>query len=218
MFHPSHDTRIFGDLEMGALQEVWLEREELGQPIRDMAIYEKCLGGLNATLKHITIAEYFTPMPRWITPPLNSRPRLTYQDMAGVLGSAQHLTSLYLCPRVFLHPLVLDKMATGELLPLLEKLGVSSVSGWDVIWMIQRKNIASALPQCGTSSDSAFVVRTVRPVALSYLCFYSVGGLVENDKEKLEEAIRALGLLDGYSIRHIDTTGEEPQPPTSLSS
>jgi len=215
MFQPSQDTRIFGGLEMRVLDELWLEREELGKPNRDMAIYERFLGGLNATLKHITIAEYFIPMPRWLTPRFSRwpGPQLTYQDMDGVLRSAHHLTSLYLCPWVFIHPLVLEKMATGEVLPLLEKLGVSSVSGWDVIWMVQRKNIASGLPQCGASSDSALsVVRTARPVALNYLSFYAVGsGLAKGDIQKLEEAIRALCLIDGYSIRH----SSEPQPTSS---
>ena len=186
---------------MRALEELWLEREELGQPIRDMVIYERFLGGLNTTLKHITIDEYFPSISRWSAPPLNHRARLMYQDVDGVFCSARNLTSLYLCPKVFIHPLVLEKMATGELLPFLEKLGVSSVSGWDIIWMVQEKNIVSALPQCGPSSDSASpVARTVvRPVALNYLCFCAVGcGLGE-----LEEAIRALRLADGYSIQHI---------------
>ena len=197
MFQPSEDARIFGNLEMRALEELWLEREELGQPIRDMVIYERFLSGLNATLKHITIAEYPASIPRWFTPPLNRTPGLTYQDMDGVFRSARNLTSLYLCPKVFIHPLVLEKMATGELLPLLERLGVSSVSGWDIIWMVQKKNIASALPQCGPSASSSVARTVIRPVALNYLCFCAVGcGLGE-----LEGAIRALRLADGYSIQ-----------------
>jgi len=218
LFQPSQDTRVFGNLEMHDLEELWFEREELRQPIRDMAIYERFLGGLNATLKHITIAEYLTPTPRWFTPRLDCKPRFTYQDMDGVLRLARNLTSLYLCPKVFLHPLVLEKMATGELLPVLAKLGVSSISGWDIIWMIQRKNTASALPRCGPSSYLASLVeRTAHPVALDYLCICTMEYELGNDNiQKLEEAIRALRLLNGYSIRHIDNTTQGAHPLHSI--
>jgi hypothetical protein len=190
---------------MPVLEELWLEREEVGRPIRDMAIYERFLGGLSAPLKHVTIAEHFIPMSRWFIPRLNRTSRLTYQDMEGVLRSARNLTSLYLCPGVFIHPLILEKMATGELLPLLEKLGVSSLSGWEVIWMVQRKNTASGLPHCGPSSHLASTeLRTAPPVALDYLWLCTMGhGSDEGDTKKLEEAITALRLLNGYSIRHV---------------
>jgi hypothetical protein len=83
----------------------------------------------------------------------------------------QNLTSSFLCPGVFMNPLVLVKMASGELLPFLEKLEVSSVNGWDIILMVGRKNFTSTFPECGSSSGS--VAR--RPVALKYLGLLVIG-------------------------------------------
>ena len=66
-----------------------------------------------------------------------------YQDVDGTLGTLQNLTSLSLCPSVFMNLLALDKLASGELLPFLEKLKVSSIKGWDIILMVGGKNFAS---------------------------------------------------------------------------
>ena len=66
-----------------------------------------------------------------------------YQDVDGALGTLQNLTSLSLCPSVFMNLLALDKLASGELLPFLEKLKVSSIKGWDIILMVGGKNFAS---------------------------------------------------------------------------
>ena len=100
---PTHDTCISRNLGMPSLEEIWLERE-VGQSIRDMTLYETLLARLNAPLKHITIEEHSFPMT-WFLPRLQLTLRMIYQELDGVFRSAQHLTSLYLCPGVFMDPI-----------------------------------------------------------------------------------------------------------------
>ena len=204
LLQPSQDARIFGSLYIPLLEVLWVERDEPGQAIRDMTIYETLLAGVNANIKCLTIAEYTIPMARqWFIPWLNRSPRMTYQRLDGVLRSCNSLTALFFCPGIFIHPLVIEKIASGEFLPLLEQLGVNSVRGWDIIWMVQRKNFASTFPDSGPSSSP--VVRSLRPVALTYLRLFTMGcGLSAADVQKLEDAAMALDLARGYTMRHID--------------
>jgi hypothetical protein len=100
-----------------------------------------------------------------------------------------------------MHPLVLDKVASGEFLPFLEKLAVSSVSGWEVVWMVQKRNLAS---MSGPSSAS-LVAPMARPVALNYLGLFVMGcGLDEGSVQELEYGVGALLLPCGYFFRYID--------------
>lgn len=203
LFQPSQDARIFGSLHIPLLEDLWVEREELGQVIRDMTIYETLFAGLEANITHVTIAEHTIPMTKWFIPRLNRSPRMTYQRLEGVLRLCDTLTSLFLCPGVFVQPLILGNIATGEFLPLLEQLGISSIEGWDIIWMVQRKNFALTFPDAGPSSSPT--TRSTRPVALIYLRLWTLGrGLSEADKQKLEDAATALGLAGGYTLLHID--------------
>ena len=151
LVRPSRDTRIFSKLEMSSLNELWMEREELGRAIRGTRIYEPLLANSSATLKRLIISEYSIPQSYCYIPRLNRSSRLVYQDMDGALRTLQNLTSLSLCPGVFVNPLVLDKLASGELLPFLEKLEVSSVKGWNIILMVGRKNFASTFLEYGSS-------------------------------------------------------------------
>jgi len=126
-----------------------------------------------------------------------------YQRLDGVLHSCNHLTSLFLCPGIFVHPLILDKLSTGEFLPRLEEFGVSSVHGWDIIWMVQKKNFASRFPDSGPSSLPA--ARSTCPVVLNYLHLSAMGcGLAKVDTQKLEDARTALDVASGYIIQGID--------------
>ncbi|KIM49940.1 hypothetical protein M413DRAFT_22049 [Hebeloma cylindrosporum] len=203
LVHPSRDVRMFSSLHIPFLEELRVDRVEFGNAIRDMDIYETFFTAVNASLQHVTIAEYSFPHNGCFVPRLNNSPRMIYQRLDGVLGSCPHLTSLFLYRGVFIHPFVLDKLATGELLPLLEQLGVSSVHGWDIIWMVQRKNFISMIPEAGPSSLTA--PRVIRPVALEYLRLSIIGpGLTEDDAQKLEDAVMALDLARGYVIRLID--------------
>jgi len=205
LVQPSQNTRvfrkIFRNLEMPSLNELWVEREELGRGIRNMKIYEPLLANLSATLKHLTISEHSIPQSVCYIPRLNGSFQLLYQDVGGALHKSQNLTSLSLCPGVFMDPLVLDELASGELLPLLEKLEVSSVTGWDIILMVGRKNFTSTLLECGSSSGST----ARRPVALKYLSIIIIGyGSDKSEKQKLDDAAMALCLVCGYAIRHMD--------------
>jgi len=201
LVEPSLDARIFASLHIPLLEELEVERDEVGQAIRDMTIYETLLAGMNANIKRVTIAEYAIPTTRWSLPRLNHR--MMYQRLDGVLRSCDHLTSFFLCPGIFIHPLVLDKLSTGEFLPRLEEFGVSSVHGWDIIWMVQRKNFASTFPDSGPSSSPA--ARSTRPVALNYLHLSTMGcRLTKSDTQKLEDAATALDLASGYIIKGID--------------
>jgi hypothetical protein len=208
LFEPSQDARLFGSLHIPLLEALWLERDEPEQAIRDMAIYETLLAGVNANIKHVTIAEHHIPMTRWFIPWLILRKGMTYQHLDGVFRLCGQLTTLFLCSGIFIQPLVLDKMATGEFLPLLEQLGVNSIHGWDIIWMVQRRNVASTFPgDSGPSSSPA--ARSLRPVALTYLRLFTMGGgLSAADAQALEDAATALDLALGYSMRHIDNAVE----------
>jgi hypothetical protein len=207
LIEPSLDARIFGNLEMPVLQDLLVERGELGRVIRDMTIYETFI--FNATIKHLTIAEYSLSMTEWLIPRFNHSPRLTYQKMDSILRLTPNLTTLYLCPGVFMSSLVLKNLATGEFLPVLEKLAVSSATGWDIIYMVRRKNLVSTVPRSGPSGPS------VLPVAFKHLrlCIMRYG-LDEEEKVKLEGALNALRLLCGYSFRHVDIPRRESQPTT----
>lgn len=207
LFQPSEDARIFESLHIPLLEVLWVEREEeAGHAIRDMTIYETLLAGLNGNIKHLTIAENAIPMTWWFIPRLIRSSRITYQHLDGTFRLCNTLTSLFLCAGVFIEPLVVEKIATGEFLPLLEQLGVNSVHGWDIIWMVQKKNFASTFPDSGPSLSPA--VRSIRPVALIYLRLCTMGGgLSEADKQELEDAATALHLACGYLMRHIDITG-----------
>jgi len=210
LVQPSQNTpvfrKIFRNLEMPSLNELWVEREELGHGIRNMKIYEPLLANLSATLKRLTISEHSIPQSNCYIPRLNQSFQPLYQDVGGALHKSQNLTSLSLCPGMFVNPLVLDELASGELLPLLEKLKVSSVKGWDVVLMVGRKNFASTLPECGSSSGS--VAR--RPVALKYLSIIVIGyGSDKSEKQKLDDAAMALCLVCGYAIRYMDIPKRE---------
>ena len=210
LVQPSRKTRtfrkIFTKLEMPSLNELWVEREELGDGIRNTRIYEPLLTNLSATLERLTISEHSIPQSGCYIPGPNRSSRLLYQDVEGALQKSQNLTSLSLSPGVFLNPLVLDKLASGELLPFLEKLEVSSVKGWDTILMVGRKNFVSTFPECGSSSGS--VPR--RPVALKYLSILVIGyGLDKSEKQKLDDAAMVLCLVCGYAIRHMDIPEQE---------
>jgi len=203
LVEPSQDLRLFESLDIPFLEELWVEREEVGRARRDMMIYETLIRSMNANIKHVTIGEYSIPTTRWFIPRLNRSPRITYQHLDGVFRSCCHLTSLFLYPGVFVEPLVLEKMATGEFLPLLEQLGISSVKGWDIIWMVEKKNFLSTFPDSGPSSSPA--IRSTRPVALGYLRLSVMGcGFDENDIQKLADAASALDLVRGYVIRPTD--------------
>ena len=203
LFEPSQDARIFGSLHIPLLEVLRVERNEPGQAIRDMTIYETLLAGMDANIKHVTIAEFAIPMTNWFIPRLIRSQRMTYQLLDGVFRSCGQLTTLFLGPGIFIHPLVVEKMATGEFLPLLEQLGVNSVHGWDIIWMVQKRNFASTFPDSGPSSSPA--ARSLRPVALIYLRLFTMGcGLSVADAQKLEDAATALDLACGYTMRHID--------------
>ena len=210
LVQPSRAMRIFrkffSKLEMPTLNELWVEREELGHAIRNTRIYEPLLANLSATLKRLTISEHTIPQSSCYIPRLDQISRLLYQDVEGALHTSQNLTSLSLCPGVFVNPLVLDKLASGELLPFLEKLEVSSVKGWDIILMVGRKNFASTFPECGSSSGSV----ATRPVALKYLSIFVIGyGSDKIEEQKLDSAAMALCLVCGYAIRYIDITKQE---------
>ena len=212
LIHPSRDTRIFRKLRMPSLEELWLEREEVGQSIRDMSLYKTLLAKLNAPLKHVTFSEHYSPTSTttWYFPRLNCTQRLIYQHLDRVLRPAHNLTSLYLCPGVFIHPLVLGRLASGELLPFLERLAVSSVSGWDILWMVRERNLASTRPESGPSSNSTSLVTPVaRPVALNYLdLFVMMCGLNEDYVQKYKDALDALLLPCGYLFRYIPIPGQ----------
>jgi len=136
-----------------------------------MDLYETLFSRLNAPLKHLTIGEHSFPMTTWVSPRVHLSPWLVYQGLDGVFRSAPKLTSLYLCPGVFMDPLVLEHLESGELLPLLEKLGVSSVSGWDIVWMVKGRNLASTRPE----SSNLLVAPMAPPVALNYLELFVMG-------------------------------------------
>lgn len=213
LVEPSLDARIFASLHIPLLEELGVERDEVGQPIRDMSFYETLLAGVNANIKRVTISEHAIPTTRWFLPRLNRgapsqlNRGMTYQRLDGVLRSCEHLASLFLCPGIFIQPLILDGLATGEFLPRLEQFGVSSVYGWDIIWMVQRKNFASTFPNSGPSSLPP--ARSTRPVALNYLHLSIMGcGLAKADAQKLEDATTALDLAHGYIIQDIDIGDE----------
>ena len=207
LFEPSQDVRMFRSLHIPLLEVLWVERDKPGQAIRDMTIYETLLAGVDANIKHVTIAEYPIPITSWFIPRLVRSQRMTYQRLDGVFCSCDHLTTLFLGPGIFIHPLIVNKMATGEFLPLLEQLGVNSVHGWDIIWMVQRRNFAVTFPDSGPSSSPA--VRSLCPVALTYLRLFTMGGgLSTADARKLEDAVTALNLACGYTMRHIDIAVE----------
>jgi len=204
LVQPSRDMRIFhkifSKLEMPSLNELWVEREELGHAIRDTRIYEPLLTNLSATLERLTISEHSIPQSGCYIPRLKRSSRLTYQNVDGALRTSQNLTSLSLCPGVFVNPLVLSKMASGELLPFLERLQVSSVNGWDIIFMVGTKNFASTFPEYASSSSAV-----TRPVALKYLSLVVIGyGSDETEEQELDDAAMALCMLCGYAIRHMD--------------
>jgi hypothetical protein len=202
---PSLDARMFASLHIPLLEELEVERDEVGQTIRDMTIYETLLAGANANIKRVTISEHAIPTTRWFLPWLNRQ--IMHQRLDGVLRSCDHLTSLFLCPGVFIHRLMLDKLATGEFIPRLEEFGVSSVYGWDIIWMVQRKNLASTFPDSGPSLSPA--ARPTRPVALNYLHLSTMGcGPAKANAQELEDAATALDLARGYMIQHIDIGDE----------
>lgn len=202
------DMRMFRDLEMPGLKALWVEREELEHATTawNMTIYEPLLANLRATLNHLTIAEYSILPSDWYIPRLNRIPQLRYQDIDGALRTSQSLTSLFLLPGVFVTPLVLEGLASGELLPFLEKLGVSSVRGWDIVNMVLRKNLASTLPHSGPLFSSA----VTRPVALNYLHLFVIG-YAGSDISELDDAARALHLVCGYVIRHAHGIGIVPR-------
>ena len=85
LVRPSRDTRIFSKLEMSSLNELWMEREELGRAIRGTRIYEPLLANSSATLKRLIISEYSIPQSYCYIPRLNRSSRLVYQDMDGAL-------------------------------------------------------------------------------------------------------------------------------------
>ena len=210
LIRPSRDTRIFRKLRMPSLEELWLEREEVGQSIRDMSLYKTLLAKLNAPLKHITFSENFSPTTTWNLPPVDRTQRLIYQQLDRVLRPAHNLTSLYLCPGVFMHPLVLERLASGELLPFLEKLAVSSISGWDILWMVRERNLASTRPESGPSSSNStsLVAPVARPIALNYLdLFVMTCGLDGGSIQKYKDALEALLLPCGYLFRYIQIPG-----------
>jgi len=211
LIRPGRDTRIFSKLRMPSLQELWLEREEVGQSMRDMTLYETLLAWLNAPLKHITIAEHSLPTTTWFLPRLEHTPRLMYQRLDDVFRSAHNLTTLYLYPGVFMPPLILEKVASGDSLPFLEKLAVSSVSGYDIVWMVQERNLTSTRPESGPSSDSgSLLTPMVRPVPLNYLDLVIMGcGLDEGSIQKVEDAVGALLLPCGYLFRYVHIHGRE---------
>lgn len=204
---PGRDTRIFSKLRMPSLQELWLEREEVGQSMRDMALYETLLTRLNAPLKHITIAEYSIPTTTYFLPRLDCTGQLMYQRLDGVFLSAHNLTTLYLYPGVFMPPLVLEKVASGIFLPFLEKIAVSSVSGYDIVWMAQERNLASTRPESSSNSGS-LLAPMVHPVPLNYLDLVVMGGgLDEGSVQRLQDAVRALLLPCGYLFRYVHIRG-----------
>jgi len=207
LVQPSQDTRMFGKLAMPALDELWVEREEFGQAVRDTTIYEPLLSAVQTTVKHLTIAEYSIPQSNWYIPRLHRSSRLMYQDVDGALRISENLTSLFLCPGVFIKPHTLEKLASGELLPFLKTLGISSVKGWDVISMVRKKNLASVLPEYGSSSGDA----ARRPVALEYLHLFVIGyELDKSEVQELGDATKALCLVCGYAIRAMDVPKREP--------
>lgn len=209
LIHPSRDARIFSKLRMPSLAFLWLEREEVGKSVRDMTLYETLLATLNAPLKHITMDELSCPATTCFLPRLHPIPRLIYQELDDVLDLAHHLTSLYLCPGVFIHPLLLGRLASGDILPSLETLSVSSVSGWDVVWMAQERNLASTRPESGPSSNSASGLMA-RPVALKFLDLLVMGcGLDVGSIQKLQDAVGALPLRYGYLFRNVPIPGRD---------
>ena len=204
---PGKDARVLRELRMPSLESVWLEREEVGRSTRDMALYATILARWNAPLKHLTVAEHSFPRTSWFLPRSNRIPRfMMYQQLDGVFRSAHHLTSLYLCPGVFMHPLVLEKLASGDCLPFLEKLGISSISGWDVIWMALERNLASTRPASGPSFNSAsFVAPVARPVALNYISLFVMGcGLDAGVIWRLKDALIRLRLSCGFAFQYAD--------------
>ncbi|KIM47215.1 hypothetical protein M413DRAFT_422982 [Hebeloma cylindrosporum] len=214
LIRPSRGGRTFPKLRTPSLESLWLEREEVGQAVRDTRLYETLLAGLNASLKHITITEHSVPSTLLFLPQLKGGPRFMYQGLEGVLRSAHNLTSLYLYPGIFIHPVVLGKLASGEFLPFLEKLAISSVTGWDIIWMVQERNLVSTRPHSGGPSSelgslAAPMVR--RAVPLNYLSLLVMGcGLDQGSVQKLKHAVGSLRLACGYVLRYVDIPSREP--------
>ncbi|KIM37517.1 hypothetical protein M413DRAFT_30737 [Hebeloma cylindrosporum] len=205
LIQPSCDGRIFRKLRMPSLQELSLEREEVGQPRRDMKLYKTLLSHLNAQLKHLTIAESFFPGKTEFLPRLHRIPQFTYQQLDAVLRLCPNLTSLYLFPGVFMCPFTLERLASGEFLPFLQKLVVSSTIGWDVIWMARERYLASTRSDSGSRTSA-------RPVALNFLDLHVIGcGLEEANIRSLEAAVPALILPCGHFFGYVDVRdGDSP--------
>ncbi|KIM39408.1 hypothetical protein M413DRAFT_12047 [Hebeloma cylindrosporum] len=187
LVQPSQDLRFLENLDTPLLGDLWLERDEAGHVIRDMTVYQPFLAGLTSTVKHLTVAQHAIPIDSSVT----FIPRVC-QHLDDLLRSSEHLTSLFLAPGLFIHPNVLDKIATGALLPLLEQLGVSAVNGWDIISMVQRKNFA---PSSSTGG----------PVSLNYLHLCMMGCRLDDiDMHGIADGVSALHLFYGYVIHYIN--------------
>ena len=136
---------------------------------------------------------------------------MCHMGVFSVFRSAHYLTSLYLCPGVFIHPLALGKLASGEFLPFLEKLAASSVSGWDIVWMVQQRNSVSTRPESGPSSNSASLVAPMSPpIALKYIRLFVMGFELDGAAiRNFKDALMGIRLSGGFSFLYADIRRQE---------
>ena len=191
LLQPSKYPSIFGLLYLPALEEIWLERGELGMR-RNMSIYRKLVSASRATLKRIILNE-FVLGPTSAQSSASSPRRLVYKAVDGFFQFSQNITSLHLSTGVYLNPTTLEQLSTGKLLPLLEMLEVSTFNGWDIVSMVERRN---TLSKHGISSSTSLGPQ-LQVCALAYLYLFVFAYDMDlRQRSYLEAAVAALDLAD----------------------
>jgi len=184
LIQPSKDRNVFELFHLPVLEELWLERGEVGMR-RNMGIYRKLVSASRVTLKRIILNEFTLSKPVQSSPPHLQR-RLVYQAIDRLLQFSQNITALHLATGVCLNPTTLEQLSTGNLLPMLDTLELSTLSGWDIVSMVERRNTTCKL---GISSSTSHGPQFC---AFAYLYLTVVAHDIET--HSLEVAVAALDL------------------------
>jgi hypothetical protein len=187
LVRPRKAWNIFSLFRLPALEELCLERGEVGTR-RNMGIYRKLLSESRVTLKRLILNEFALPNPVQSSTTHFQR-RLLYQAVDGLLQLLENVTALHLSTGVYLNPTTLEQLSTGKFLPMLDTFEISTLNGWDIVSMVERRN---TICKHGISSSSS-----QGPQFRALVCLYLFVDAYDMDQRQrghLEVAVAALDL------------------------
>ncbi|KAF8182529.1 hypothetical protein BJ912DRAFT_928558 [Pholiota molesta] len=210
LLYPSVDTRLFSLLRFPSLQRLWLEMHDTFQDW-DLALYTKLLRASTRTLRRLYLIDY--PSSEGNSAGFKIKQRyseITPQTLEKFFKVVPNVESLHLPLGIYIHPQIVDKVASYTRLPMLRELDLCTIHGWYILSMAKQRH--EHFSNAALASASEFEVGSSQrhppmplvPLEYIYMQIPRSGYSVRAKRALVEEA-QALALL-GITCHVLSTT------------